>query len=154
MAEKKIIVGCDHAGFELKSRLMAYLKEQGYDVVDVGCYTRESTDYPQVAYKLAQQMKEDGIEKGILCCGSGVGVSIAANRFPHIRAVLAQDETVAKLSRQHNNSNVLCMGERVTLPEIALKILKAWLSTEFEGGRHENRVNQLSDPQIERLTQC
>ncbi|MEB3286013.1 MAG: ribose 5-phosphate isomerase B [Vampirovibrionales bacterium] len=141
---KTIILGADHAGFALKAKLAEYLAQKGIDVMDVGCHTEASVDYPCVAEDFANAMLEKKAEKGVICCGSGVGVSIGVNRFPHIRAVLASDETTARLSRQHNDANVLCLGARLIAPELAFNILQTWLDTPFEGGRHQKRVDQLT----------
>ena len=141
----KIIVGSDHAGYELKVSLVSHLETLGYQVTDVGCANSiDSVDYPDMAALVAQTMKEQGVEKGLITCGSGVGVAIAANRFPWVRAVHAHDTTIAQLSREHNNSNVLCMGGRFLATFYAQEILTTWLTTLFQGERHEKRVNLLS----------
>ncbi len=142
---KTIVLGADHAGFELKEKIAQYLKEKGISVEDSGCYSAERVDYPLMAQKametfLAYNRTET---RAILCCGSGIGISIAANRFAGVRAVLASDVTAAKLSRLHNDANVLCMGGRMIAPELAFEIIDTWLETPFEGGRHESRVTQL-----------
>ncbi len=138
-----IILGADHAGFELKEKIAAYLKGQGFSVQDTGCYSPERVDYPLMAQQAIETMKQQKNARAILCCGSGIGISIGANRFPGVRAALANDINAAKLSRLHNDANVLCMGGRVIAPELAYEIINTWLTTPFEGGRHENRVNQL-----------
>lgn len=138
-----IAIGADHAGYPLKEALIEYLKAQGVAVEDVGCFSTDSVDYPHIARDVVQAMNSHGHARGILCCGSGIGVSIAANRFPQIRAALANDLYSARMSRQHNDANVLCMGSRVIAPALAIEILKTWLDTPFEGERHQRRVDQL-----------
>lgn len=142
-ASKQLIIGCDHAGYALKIKIIPFLTGLGWQITDVGCPSEDSVDYPLVAETFAQTMKDQQSEWGIIICGSGIGVSIAVNRFPHIRAVLASDETTAKLSRRHNNANVLCLGGRMIAPELAQEIMTTWLNTPFDGGRHEKRVDQL-----------
>ena len=144
---KTIVIGADHAGFQLKSRLKEYLEEKGFEITDIGCHNTDSVDYPKIGYTMATTMQKQNIDRGVLVCGSGIGVSIAVNRFPHIRAALVRDITDARLSRLHNNSNVVCFGGRITAPELAMDILQEWLDTPFEGGRHETRVNMLSTQQ-------
>ncbi len=148
---KTIILGADHAGFELKEKVGQYLKAKGIDVKDTGCYSPERVDYPLMAQKAIEAMRVEQTSenaksiRAILCCGSGIGISIGANRFPGVRAVLANEVTSAKLSRLHNDANVLCMGGRMIAPELAFEIIDTWLETPFEGGRHENRVQQLDE---------
>ena len=143
--DKRIIVGCDHAGFALKSVLVDYLRQQGYDVKDVGCFSEtDKVDYPSISEKVALLMKETHIPKAIITCGSGVGVAIAANRFTWVRAVHAHDAYLAQLSREHNDSNVLCMGGRFVSGAYGTVITQAWLNARFEGERHERRVGMLA----------
>ena len=142
---KQIMIGADHAGYELKTHLKAYLEAEGFTVTDVGCHSSDSVDYPQIGYKLALSMQKQDIDRGVLVCGSGIGVSIAANRFPHIRAAVARSLTDALLSRQHNDANVICFGGRITAPALAIDILKTWLQTPFEGGRHAKRTQMLEE---------
>lgn len=138
---KKILVASDHAGFLLKNFLIQELTKLGYEPVDLGCDSAEkSVDYPDYADKLCQKLTQ---EFGILICGSGIGISIAANRFKHIRAALCHNVKSAKLSRAHNDANVLCLGARFQKNKSALAITKAFLSSKFEGGRHEHRVTKL-----------
>lgn len=142
----RLWIASDHAGFNLKQEL---LKDKSIEWIDLGPQGVDSVDYPLYADKLCQKVLAETSDKerlgpcGVLICGSGVGVSISANRFKGIRAVLALREDVAVLSRQHNASNVLCFGERLIPAPEAKKILQAWLRTDFEGGRHERRVNQI-----------
>lgn len=146
-------IASDHAGFSLKTRLQNSIDLSAWnrEWVDLGPATTDSVDYPHYGQKLSRQVlatfsREQLLTPcGVLICGSGVGVSISANRFAGIRAVLAWNEEVAALSRQHNAANLLCMGERLIAPELAEKILTKWLSTEFEGGRHERRVLGIED---------
>ena len=139
MAEK-IIIGSDHGGFNLKNAILDYLKSKGYELEDYGCYSTESCDYPIIAKSVAQKVL-DSDSRGILVCGTGIGVSIVANRFQGIRASHCTDTFTARMTRMHNNSNVLCLGERITGVGLALDIVDIWLKTEFEGGRHQNRID-------------
>lgn len=141
---KKIFIASDHAGFELKEFLITQLAKLEIKTVDLGCTSAtKSVDYPDFAQKLAKKITKDS-DSGILICGSGIGISIAANRFKHIRAALCHNVTSAKLSRAHNNANVICLGARFTKEKSALAMVKAFLNAEFEGGRHERRVDKLS----------
>ena len=137
----KIIVGSDHGGFELKGKIAAYLKEQGYEVEDVGAHGPESVDYPVYAFKVAGAVARGEAERGVLVCGSGIGMSMVANRVAGVRAVAAFEPYGAKMSRRHNDSNVLCLGERFTGLGLAIEILAQWLGEPFEGGRHKRRVD-------------
>jgi len=141
-----IIVGSDHAGFHLKETIKDHLVALGMTVQDVGCFSAEvSVDYPVISAQVAQQFQNTPDARGIIVCGSGVGVAIAANRYPFLRAVVAQNRLTATLSREHNDANVLCLGERLTTPTVALDIVDAWLATPFAGDRHQLRVSQLKD---------
>ncbi len=137
---KKIIIGSDHAGFILKNKLAAYLQQSGFDVDDAGTYTTESCDYPVIAKEVAQNIKEGKYEKGILVCGTGIGMSIAANKVKGIRAAVVSDTCSAKMSRLHNDANILCLGERILGEELAKDIAEIWLKTPFLGERHSRRV--------------
>ena len=137
----KIIVGSDHGGVELKGKLVIFLKEQGFDVTDAGTHGPESVDYPVFAFKVAEAVAQGEAERGVLVCGSGIGMSMSANRVPGVRAVAAFEPFGAKMSRRHNDSNVLCLGERFTGLDLALEILREWLAEPFEGGRHKRRVD-------------
>lgn len=141
---KPIAIASDHGGFELKSSLIEELIRLGYDALDLGCHGPESVDYPDFANVMADAIKAGKADSGILLCGSGIGISIAANRHPHIRAALCHDHYTARMSRQHNAANVLVMGARVIGPEIAKDCVKVFLETEFEGGRHAARVAKFS----------
>lgn len=141
MQAKKIAIGSDHGGLEYKNAIIKYLQEKGYETIDVGTYTKESCDYPQYAHKVAKLVANKEADKGILICGSGIGMSIAANKTKGIRAALCSETTSARLSREHNNSNILCMGERLIGETMALEIVETWLNTEFSGGRHQHRID-------------
>ena len=144
---KRFYLASDHAGTLLKDQICEQLAKTGYEVKDLGANGSESVDYPDFAASLAEAMLQDEGAKGILVCGSGIGISIAANRFSHIRAALVTDVTAARLSRQHNDANVLALGERLTGIATALDCVDAFLTTDFEGGRHQRRVEKLSSPQ-------
>jgi ribose 5-phosphate isomerase B len=143
-----IAIASDHGGYELKAELKKDLMDKGYTVLDLGSDSLESVDYPDFGYALAGAMKEGKAKRGVLICGSGIGISIAANRHSEIRAALIHDALSARLSRQHNDANVICFGGRTIGPEVARDCLNIFLETEFEdGGRHSRRVDKLSDPQ-------
>lgn len=141
----KIAIGCDHVGFELKARVVAHLQEKGYTVVDYGTDSAERTDYPVFGKAVAQAVAGGACEKGIVICGTGVGISIAANKVKGIRAVVCSEPYSALLSRQHNDTNVLAFGARVVGGDLALMIVDAWLSGVYEGGRHAKRVQMIAD---------
>lgn len=136
-----ILIGCDHAGFCLKTSLKDYLEKRRIPVIDVGCASTESCDYPVYAQDMCQRIVRGDASRGILICGTGVGMSMAANRHSGIRAALCTTEFHARMSRLHNDSNVLVLGGRVIGEELALSILKVWLETPFEGGRHQRRLD-------------
>jgi ribose 5-phosphate isomerase B len=140
---KTIAIASDHAGFELKNTLKNTIEALGYKLLDLGTNSAESVDYPDYGYKLATAVSKGDAELGVAICGSGIGISIAANRKPKVRAALCHNVETAKLARQHNNANVLALGARMVSSELAVDMLKTFLSTEFEGGRHENRVKKL-----------
>ena len=137
-----IVVGCDHGGYELKEEIKKHLISKGYEVADVGC-DGENCDYPDIAHAATDKIVSGECEYGILCCGTGIGVSIAANKVKGIRAALVSEPVSAALTKQHNNSNMLCFGGRVTGPALAIGCVDAWLSAEFEGGRHQIRVDKI-----------
>jgi len=141
----KIAIGADHGGYEMKEQLKALLVELGHEAVDVGCHSTLSVDYPDFASALSEQVVSGRCPLGILICGTGIGMSIAVNRDPKIRAALCHDEFTARLSREHNNANVLCLGARVTGPGLADAIVRTWLNAAFEGGRHQLRVSKYSN---------
>ncbi len=139
----KIVIGCDHAAYETKNKLKDFLIENGYNVIDEGTNNADSVDYPVYGHAVAKKVVSGIAEKGIVICGSGIGISIAANRIKGIRAALCTSELHAKLSRQHNDSNVLALGARLTEYNDILAIVKIWLKTPFEGGRHLNRIEMI-----------
>ena len=141
-----VYLASDHAGFDLKAALMAFLTEKGIDVTDVGPHDKTSVDYPDYGAALAAAMKEDDAASGIAICGSGIGISIAVNRYPWMRAALVSDVTAARLCREHNNANVLALGERLVGIQTALDCVEIFLATPFAGGRHERRVAKLMQP--------
>lgn len=138
-----IAVGCDHGGFALKQVICTLLEEMGHQVNDVGCASEASVDYPEFADKVCMALHDGSSERGILICGTGIGMSMAANRHRHIRAALCHESLTARLSREHNDANVLCLGARVLGEAIALDIVKSWVSTEFAGGRHLRRITMM-----------
>ncbi len=138
-----IVIGCDHGGFELKQELMKYLESIGKEVSDCGTYDTQSVDYPDIAEKTCKEYLKGGYEFGILICGTGIGISMAANKIDGIRCALVSNEYSAEMTKRHNNANMLAFGGRVTGVELAISILKAYMNAEFEGGRHENRVNKI-----------
>lgn len=137
-----IVVGSDHAAYALKEKIKALLIEKSIDVEDVGCYSEDSVDYPDVAIKVASMVSSGKFGQGILLCGTGIGMSMVANKFPHVRAALCTDIFSAIMSRRHNNSNILVLGGRVTGDIHAMEIVKFWLETPFEGGRHQRRLEK------------
>src|SRR5687767_10824326 len=141
----KIAIASDHAGFEEKERLKPMLTEMGIEFEDLGSVAEESVDYPDYARKVAEEVSHGRVDQGLLVCGSGTGMAIAANKVPGVRAAVAWSEETARLARQHNDANVLAVGARTTPPTDIPKIVRAWFSTEFEGGRHAARVNKISD---------
>ena len=141
----KIAIGCDHGGFHLKEKIKEYLSAREIEVKDKGTYSEERVDFPLYAEKVAEAVTGKEADLGILCCGTGIGMSIAANKVKGIRAAVVGDCFSAKATREHNDSNILCLGERVTEEALALKILDEWLNAEFEGDRHIERLNQLAD---------
>ena len=136
----RIMVGCDHGGVELKGKIVLYLGSLGYQVEDIGTHGLESVDYPYYAVKVALAVAGGDVERGILVCGSGIGMCIAANRIPGIRAAQVAESYAAKMSRRHNDTNVLCLGGRFIGPDLAYEIVQVWLKEPFEGGRHQRRV--------------
>jgi len=140
----KILIASDHAGFVLKEKLIAYLKKKAIGVKDLGTYSKDRCDYPIYAYELAKNISNGKYKRGILICKSGIGTAIVANRLPGVRAALCHNLKITKLSRQHNDSNVLVMGSAFVKPDLAKRMVIAWLNTKFLGGRHLRRV-QLID---------
>lgn len=141
----KIAIGADHAGFEVKEKIKGFLSKEGYEVIDVGTHSTESVDYPDFAGKVANSVKKGEAKFGALFCGTGIGMSITANKIKGIRAAVCHNEYTAEMSRKHNDANVFCAGARVLGYEVIEKLLKLWLDTQFEGGRHERRVNKINN---------
>ncbi len=141
----KIAIGNDHAGLELKNEILAHLQELGHEVVNLGTDSPESFPYPVSGYRVAKLVAEGGADRGVLICGTGVGISLAANKVHGIRCCVCSEPYTAKLSKQHNNSNVLAMGARVVGSELAKMIVDEWLDAEFLGGRHQTRVDMIME---------
>jgi ribose 5-phosphate isomerase B len=141
----QLYLGSDHAGLDLKNTLKAYLTQKKFEFEDLGCYDSQSVDYPDITKCVVQKVLQNHANKGLLVCGSGIGMSIGANRFAGIFAALCFDPYTASMSRKHNNANVLCLGARVLKPAVALEILDVWLKTDFEGGRHTNRIKKIDE---------
>jgi ribose 5-phosphate isomerase B len=144
MAGATIAVASDHAGFDLKEILKRDLQEAGHDVIDLGTHSTASVDYPDFGRALAEVIAAGRVERGVLVCGTGIGISIAANRNPKVRAAVVHDVTSARLSREHNDANVVAFGQRLIGTEVAREALRVFLETPFEGGRHVARVAKLS----------
>lgn len=140
----KIAIASDHGGYDLKVLVEAYLKELGYEVDDLGPKNSDSVDYPDYGISLARAVAEEKVSRGIVICGTGIGMSIVVNRFPGIRGTLCSDLYTAKLCREHNDSNILIMGGRVVGQGLAKEIVKTWLDTPFEGGRHQKRLDKIT----------
>lgn len=138
--KKKLIIGSDHAGFRLKKIIVAHLADSGFEVEDAGCESEKSCDYPVFGKRVAETVAR-GNGGGILLCGTGIGMSMVANKVPGVRAALACSEYAARMAKRHNNANVLVIGARVTGDDLALSIVDSWLNTEFEGGRHQRRLD-------------
>lgn len=145
MTEFSLIMGSDHAGFELKTKIIKYLKAKGITAYDAGTYSTDSCDYPVIAQNVSQRVANKEFEKAILICGTGIGMSIAANKIKGIRAAVVSDTCSAKMSRKHNNANVLCLGARIVGEELAKDIVDIWLNTSFEAGRHEKRIEMIEN---------
>lgn len=142
----KIVIGCDHGGFELKETVLEYLKEKGYDVEDIGCYSSDSVDYADIALPAAQGVAEGKYDKGILICGTGLGIGITANKVPGVRCALLENVFSAKMTRLHNDANMMSMGGRVVGPGLALEIVEAFLTTPFSGEeRHARRIAMITE---------
>jgi len=140
-----IIIGSDHAAYQMKEKIKAYIIEIGVDIEDVGAYSEDSVDYPDFGIKVASSISKGKFKRGILLCGTGIGMSMVANKFPHVRAALCNDLFSAGMSRRHNNSNILVMGGRVIGEALAMEILKVWLETPFDGGRHQLRIEKFDN---------
>ena len=141
----KIAIGCDHGGYELKTEIIEHLKERGFEVRDFGCGEGEKCDYPDIAFPVSECVASGDADKGILVCGTGIGMSIAANKVKGIRAAVVTEPTSAGLTKEHNNTNVLCLGGRIVGTVLALETLDAWLYSEFQGGRHQTRIDKIAE---------
>lgn len=139
----KIAIGCDHAAFDEKNNLITYLENKNFLVKDFGCFSNDSVDYPDYARLVAKEIQNNNYNFGILICGSGIGISIAANRHQGIRAALCTSEFHAEMSRKHNNANIIALGARITPIAEMFSIISKFLDTEFEGGRHQNRIEKI-----------
>jgi len=141
MSSETIVIGCDHAAYQLKEILKAQLLREGLKVEDVGAFGPESVDYPMIGMQVATKVSQGSCDRGILLCGTGLGMSMVANRYAHVRAALCNDLFSAAMSRKHNDANILVLGGRVVGDVLALEILKTWLTTPFEGDRHQRRLD-------------
>jgi len=141
----RIVIGSDHAGFALKEAIKNYLETKRYKVADIGTLNSEAVDYPEFGCQVAEKVSTGEFTRGVLVCGSGVGMAIVANKFPHVRAVLSLDEETARTSRLHNDTNILVLAGRRTDSDTACRIIDTWLSTAFEGGRHQLRINKINE---------
>lgn len=139
----QIALACDHGGFELKEELKAFLKSVGFEPVDLGSFGEDSVDYPDYGMLVARKISNGEMEKGILICGTGIGMSIVANKFPGVRAALANDLYSSRCSREHTDANILTIGARIVGKELAKEIVKLWLDTPFAGGRHQRRLEKI-----------
>ncbi len=141
----KLVVGSDHAAYELKEAIKEKLISEGHEVIDVGCDSPESVDYPKYGHAVGRAVASGEAERGIAVCGSGIGISIACNKVPGIRAALCTSVEMAEMCRRHNNANVVCMGARMISQELAFDIIDTWMTTDFEGGKHLRRINEIED---------
>lgn len=141
----KIAIASDHGGYELKRSLIQFLKERKIDIEDLGTEGTDSVDYPDFALLVAERVSQGKTDAGILACGTGIGMSIVANKFKNVRAAVVSDEYAAKMAKEHNNANVLCLGGRVRNPDEARKLVSVWLETEFAGGRHNQRLEKIKE---------
>ena len=139
----EIAIGADHAGFTLKEALKEFFDTREISYKDYGCFSTERIDYPDVAFEVAKAVKSGDYTQGVLCCGSGIGMAMAANRIPEIRAVVCSDVYTATMSRRHNNANIICFGGRIIAPEYAQELLDIFMNTPFEGSRHQRRIEKM-----------
>ena len=140
-----IALGSDHAAYELKEAIKAKMESEGHTIIDVGTDSAESVDYPKYGHAVGRAVASGEAERGIAVCGSGIGISIACNKVPGIRAALCTSVEMAEMCRRHNNANVVCMGARMISQELAFDIIDTWMTTEFEGGKHLRRINEIED---------
>lgn len=143
--DEKFVIASDHGGLALKEAICAYLKEQGVEISDLGTMTDDSVDYPDYGVKVARAVSTGEADKGILICGTGIGMSIVANKFPGIRAALITDDFTARMSKEHNNANIIVMGGRILSSDQARKMVQIWLETAYEGGRHQKRLDKIAN---------
>ena len=148
----KIVVASDHRGFQVKGRILAQVAELGHEAIDMGPMSAESVDYPDFGAKGSRAVSERQADRAILICGSGIGMSIVANKFPGIRAALCHDELTAEMSRRHNDANVLCLSADLLGERLTLRMIEIWLQTDFEGGRHARRIGKIAD--VEHQVEC
>ena len=141
----KLVVGSDHAAYELKEAIKEKLISEGHEVIDVGCDSTESVDYPKYGHAVGRAVASGEAERGIAVCDSGIGISIACNKVPGIRAALCTSVEMAEMCRRHNNANVVCMGARMISQELAFDIIDTWMTTDFEAGKHLRRINEIED---------
>ncbi len=139
----RIAIGSDHRGFGVKRRLVQFLQQSGHEVLDLGTTSEDSCDYPDFAYLVGRAVSEQQVDRGILICGTGIGMCISANKIPGVRAALCHDNITAEMSRRHNNANILCMSADLLGMELMERMTRLWLETEFEGGRHVRRVDKI-----------
>lgn len=144
MKQNKITIGCDHAGYELKQKVIEHLKGRGIEVIDMGTHSTDSCDYPSIAHAVCKNIQDGVTELGILICGTGIGMSMAANKHRGIRAAACSDTFSARLTRVHNDANVLCFGERVVGMGLAIDLVDNFIDAEFEGGKHQRRVDMIT----------
>ncbi len=147
---KKIVIGNDHGGYALKKVIKKKLKKKGYEIVDVGTYSKESVDYPDFAEKAAKMVSSKEVDCGILICKTGIGMSISANKIRGVRAANVHDIFTARSSKEHNDANIITLGSEVVKPDDALEIIEVWLNAEFEGGRHKRRIEKISKLELEK----
>ena len=140
-----IAIASDHRGYHLKEQIISILRNKGHQVEDDGCSNTESSDYPDFAVLVARKVSSGAVERGILICGTGIGMAITANKFPGVRAAPCTDEVTAEISRRHNNLNVLCLSGDMLSPRIVERMIEVWINTPFEGGRHERRVEKIRE---------
>ncbi|MCX8057704.1 MAG: ribose 5-phosphate isomerase B [Ignavibacteria bacterium] len=148
----KVAIGSDHAGFKLKEKLKAFLTQKGFEVLDKGCFSEESCDYPDYGEAVALEVVNNNCDFGCVICGTGIGISIAANKIPGIRAALCTSKEMAQLAKAHNNANIIAIGARINLQDSPEEILEAFINSKFEGGRHERRINKITN--IEERYKC
>ncbi|MGA2062069.1 MAG: ribose 5-phosphate isomerase B [Thermoguttaceae bacterium] len=141
----RIAIGTDHRGFSLRTKLVELLRQAGHEVVDIGTFTPDAIDYPDIAAQVADKVSRGEVERGILVCGTGLGMCIAANKFPGVRATPCHDDITAELSRRHNDSNVLCLSADLLGERLIDRMIEIWLAAPFDGGRHQRRVQKITD---------